>query len=85
MPELLNIKSWGGQRLIITDTHIIVQGGPRMYAGIMPRATFSSLTSQGQLWRRRLFFTGAGGNRIVALSVKSADAQRVEAILSGRD
>ena len=81
MPALITARCGQG-KLIITETHIIVERPGKSQT--MARSAFTTLDVQGLLFSRKLTFHGQGGERLVASLVKSADANAIKAILTGR-
>lgn len=84
MAELINTKCRPG-RLIITDTHIIVEG--RLNSSVLPRSAFSTLQTK-LAWftgAKQMIFHGSGGERITANWVSAKDAKTVTRILTGRE
>lgn len=87
--ELINTRCTQG-RLIITETHIIVELG-QMQSETMARSSFVDLDSRqvvpaifGLGGGVNLAFFGQGNKVIRANLVRPKDAKRVRAILTGR-
>lgn len=87
MAELLNAACAQG-RLVVTDTHIIVERGSLTSAS-MPRAAFTGLDARMTLWffgwtRYNLVFRGQGSERIKAGNVSKSTVKAVQRLLTGR-
>ena len=87
MPELIRTRCAQG-KLIITDTHIIVELGS-IKSSAMPRSSFTTIDMKMTMWAGpwssyRLVFHGAGAERLKASMVKAKDAKRIKALLTGR-
>ena len=90
MPELINTRCTQG-RLIITETHIIVQLGKRN-SETMLRTTLTDLQMQtavpsifGLGGGVNIAFHGQSGHPLRANLVKPADADRIQSLLTGRE
>jgi len=88
MAELLRTRCSQG-KVIITDTHIIVELGS-IKSQTMARSSFTALDSKLAMWlpgmsRHKLIIHGQGGERLNVGMVKAKDAKRIRAILTGRE
>jgi len=75
-------------RLILTSAAILVERG-NVRSQTLSRSSLTALDMRMTLLfpflsRYRLTFHGAGGERLVASSVRSRDAKRVKRLLTGR-
>jgi len=82
MAELINVRCGQG-KLIITDTHIIVERFGK--STTMARSAFTTLDmGLGFGFSQKLIFHGQGGEQLKATMVKSKDAKRIKELLTGR-
>jgi hypothetical protein len=87
--ELINVRCSQG-KLILTETHIIVELY-NLKSSTLDRRSFTALDMKLAmfpiLWidgLSNLTFHGQGGERLVATNVKTREARKIRAILTGR-
>lgn len=81
MAELINVRCGQG-KLILTETHIIIEGVGKSH--MMERASFTGMDAQwGFAFSYTIIFHGKGGTMKATL-VKKPDMLRIREILTGR-
>ena len=87
MPELLNVPCAQG-RLIVTDSHVIVERG-NLRSATIPRSALSDVDVKMTLWffgwtRYNLVFRSMGAERVRATNLSRKNAQAAKRLLTGR-